>query len=131
MIDLGISVLLLFIGVVVGGVMHLCVRYLGRATFFAWVLVELGVLGWYLWFGGTIFGQTALATAFPIALVILLVGIPFELTRRARMRRDGRESIAHGGFACPHCGCAYDRELERGRCPDCGGAWDGAPGVLG
>ena len=33
------------------------------------------VLGWYFWYGETIFGYTALATAFPNALLILLIGV--------------------------------------------------------
>ena len=131
MIDPWIALILLGIAALVGLVVHLKVRYLGRATLIAWVLVELGVLGWYLAFGETIFGYTAITSAMPIALIILAIGFPFEIARRARMRRAGRGVTLEGGFACPHCGCLYDRELERGRCPDCGGAWDGAPGVLG
>ena len=131
MIDLETAGLLLVIGAVVGTLMHLWIHYLGRATLVAWLLVECGVLGWYFWYGETIFGYTTLATAFPIALLILVIGIPFEVGRRQKMRHQGRQVMAAGGFACPHCGCDYDRERERGRCPDCGGAWDGAPGVLG
>ena len=131
MIDPWTALILLGAAAVVGTLVHLRIRYLGRATLLAWLLVELGALGWYLAFGGTIFGYTALTTAMPIAMLILAIGFPFELTRRSRMRRNRSQPPGKDGFTCPHCGCVYDKELERGRCPDCGGAWDGAPGVLG
>ena len=131
MIDVTTAVLLLGIGAGVGLLCHSVIRYLGRATLVAWFIVECSIAGWYLWFGGTIFGYTALATVFPIAFLILVLGIPFELTRRRQMRGAGRKLVEAGGFACPHCGCVYDRERERERCPDCGGACNGAPGVLG
>ena len=131
MIDFPTAFLLLLIGAVIGLLCHGVIRYLGRATLTAWLLVEAGIAGWYLWVGGTIFGQTALATAVPTAFLILIIGMPFERARRRRMRDSGREIVESGGFACPHCGCIYDREREQGRCPDCGGACDGAPGVLG
>ena len=131
MINFSTALLLLLIGAVMGILCHIFIRYLGRSTLLAWLLVQAGIAGWYLWFGGTIFGQTALATAVPTAFLILVLGMPFELTRRRRMHKTGREVLQSGGFACPHCGCIYDRDRERGRCPDCGGACDGAPGVLG
>ena len=131
MINFSTALLLLLIGAATGLLCHSVIRYLGRATLIAWLLVEAGVAGWYLWFGGTIFGQTALAAAVPTAFLILILGMPFELARRRQMRNTGREVVASGGFACPHCGCKYDREREQCRCPDCGGACDGAPGVLG
>ena len=131
MIDFSTAALLLAIGAVVGLLSHSAIRYLGRATLIAWLLVEASIAGWYLWFGGTIFGQTALAAAIPTAFIILILGMPFELIRRKHVRGKGRQLIETGGFACPHCGYIYDQERERGRCPDCGGACNGAPGGLG
>ena len=131
MIDPLIAIAILAVAALLGGVMHLLIPYLGKATLVAWVLLEIGLWGWFLAKGGTIFSYTTIATAAPAALLILLIGLPFEYRRRRDIRARGREVLKSGGFACPHCGCIYDRELEDDRCPDCGGAVDGAPGVLG
>ena len=132
MIDPTLALVILFVSIVVGLVMHALIRYVGRSTLIAWLLVQAIFTGAYLsGVGNQIFGYTLLICATPSLLVILLSGLPIEYRRRRSMIASGREVIANGGFACPHCGCAYDRETEQGRCPDCGGAFDGGPGVLG
>ena len=132
MIDPTLALVILLVSIVVGLVMHALIRYVGRSTLLAWLLVQTIFIGAYLsGVGNQIFGYTLLICATPSLLVILLSGLPIEHRRRRSMIASGREVIANGGFACPHCGCAYDREAERGRCPNCGGAFDGGPGVLG
>ena len=132
MIDPILGVGILVAAVVVGVVFHCLIRYAGRATFMGWILMEVVLWACYLIFElGVIFRYTLIATAFPAALLILLVGLPFEYTRRRRIRAAGAAIRLEGGFACPHCGYIYDREREDDRCPDCGGAVDGRPGILG
>lgn len=114
-----------------GTAVHAVLPYAGRAALLAWIVIE-GLLGaWYAWNGGQIFLYTWLVTAIPVGLLLLLIGLPFESIRRRRMRAFGETLRREGKFACPHCGLAYDREAEDDRCPDCGGAVDGAPGILG
>ena len=131
MIDPSFALLVLGISAILGGVIHVLVPYIGKATLIGWVVLQIGLLGWFLNEGGTILGYTIITTAAPTALVMLLIGIPFEYRRRRVMRSRGREMVKSGGFACPHCGCIYDRGREDDRCPDCGGAVDGSPGMLG
>ena len=132
MIDPTLALVILLVSIVVGLVMHALIRYVGRSTLLAWLLVQTVFTVAYLFgVGNQIFGYTLLICATPSLLVILLSGLPIEYRRRRSMIASGRKVIANGGFACPHCGCAYDRVAERGRCPDCGGAFDGGPGVLG
>tara|TARA_B100001059_G_scaffold192456_1_gene195964 strand:+ start:1205 stop:1603 length:399 start_codon:yes stop_codon:yes gene_type:complete len=132
MVDPTLALLILTVSLVVGLGLHSLIRYIGRSTVIAWLLVQVAFTGAYLsGIGDQIFGYTVLICASPSVLVILLAGLPFEYRRRRSMSISGRRLIAEGGFACPHCGCAYDREIELGRCPDCGGAFDGGPGVLG
>ena len=132
MVDPTLALLILAVSVAVGLMMHALIRYIGRSTVIAWLLVQAVFTGAYLsGVGDQIFGYTVLICTTPSILVILLSGLPFEYRRRHVMSVSGQRLIAQGGFACPHCGCAYDREVELGRCPDCGGAFDGGPGVLG
>ena len=131
MIDLNTGFLILGLAAGMAVLVHALVPYVGKATLIAWIVLQVGVWGWM--FNGTdeIYRNTAIVTLMPSALVILMIGLPFEITRRRRISRVGMETRKSGGFACPHCGCIYDREREQSRCPDCGGAVDGAPGVLG
>ena len=132
MIDLTLSLGILLGALALGAVCHALVGYAGRACLLGWIILEVGLWTWFLIFDpGVIFKYTLIATAIPAALLMLLLGLPFEQSRRRRIRRDGAAIRREGGFACPHCGCVYDRELEDDRCPDCGGAVDGAPGILG
>lgn len=132
MIDPILAAGILMAALLLGLLLHGFVGYAGRAALLGWVLLEAGLWGWYLAFDpGVIYRYTVLTTAIPAALLLLLVGLPFEVTRRRRIRSAGERIRSEGGFACPHCGCVYDRELEDDRCPDCGGAVDGAPGILG
>ena len=132
MVDPALASLIFIVSIVIGLAMHVIFRYIGRASLLAWILVQMIFTAAYLFgVGNQIFGYTVIICATPSALLILLSGLPFEYRRRRRMSLSGERLISHGGFACPHCGCAYDRESERGRCPDCGGAFDGGPGVLG
>ena len=131
MIDPWLAIGILVLALILGGIMHMIVPYAGRATFFAWCLLQLGLWTWYLAMGGTIYSYTVIATAVPAALLILLLGLPLELRRRRKIRTEGSERLKSGGFACEFCGCIYDRRREDDRCPDCGGAVGGAPGVLG
>jgi DNA-directed RNA polymerase subunit RPC12/RpoP len=130
-IDFYLVVGILLVALVLGFCVHATYPYAGRAALLAWVVLEAALGGWYAWRGGEIFLYTWLATAIPAGLLLLLIGLPFEVVRRRRIRLFGEIIRRTGGFACPHCGLAYDREQEDGRCPDCGGAADGAPGVLG
>ena len=132
MVDIQLALLIFVVSIVVGVVMHVLMRYIGRSTVVAWILVQAIFVGLYLsGVGNQIFGYTVIICTVPSAFLILVSGIPFEFQRRRSMIASGRKLIAEGGFACPHCGCAYDRETELGRCPDCGGACEGGPGVLG
>jgi hypothetical protein len=124
---LGILLAALALGICV----HAIFPYAGRAALLAWIMLEATLACWYSWRGDEIFLYTWLATAIPAGLLLLVIGLPFESIRRKRMRAFGAALRREGGFACPHCGLAYDREQEDARCPDCGGAADGAPGVLG
>lgn len=131
MIDPVVAIGIIVFTAVLGVFMHMVIPYAGRAAFLGWLLLMLVLAIWnHLW-GGTIFQYTWLATAIPCGLLLLLIGLPFESIRRRNMRREGALLRAAGVFACPHCGKAYDRAREDDRCPDCGGAAEGAPGVLG
>lgn len=132
MIDPMLSVGILIAALLLGAICHGLVPYAGRASLLGWIVLEVGLWTWFLIFDpGVIFKYTLIATAIPAVLVMLLLGLPIEQARRKRIRRTGEAIRSEGGFACPHCGCAYDREREDDRCPDCGGAVDGAPGILG
>jgi len=131
MIDLNTGFMALGMAAVIAVLVHLLIPYVGRASFLGWVFLQALLLGWMFTGTDEIYRNTLIVVLMPSALVILVIGIPFELQRRRRMRRIGLETRKSGGFACPHCGCIYDRAREQDRCPDCGGAVDGAPGVLG
>ncbi len=132
MIDPFLGAGILVASIIVAAGFHSLIGYAGRAAFIGWLFLEVALWSWYLAFDpGVIYRYTVLATAVPAALLILLVGLPFERARRIRIRAIGEEVLREGGFACPHCGCLYDREREDDRCPDCGGAVDGGPGILG
>lgn len=130
MIDPYIALSILLAGLVIGTLVHSLYPYAGRAALLTWILMEIGLFGWYFWQGGTIFFYTVVVTALPLGVLLLVLGLPFEVVRRKRMKARGDAIRSAGGFACPHCGYQYDREKEDNRCPDCGGAADGAPGVL-
>ncbi len=108
---IGILVSAMFLGILV----HLLIPYAGRAALMAWsiLMVVLGVYD-YLW-GGKIFLYTWLAMAIPSGLLLLLIGLPFEVVRRRQILKEGELLRAHGVFACPHCGFAYDRAREDDR----------------
>jgi hypothetical protein len=132
MIDPMLSIGILVAALAVGAVCHALVAYAGRASLLGWIILEIALWAWFLIFDpGVIFKYTLIATAIPAVLLMLLLGLPFEQVRRKRIRRIGAAVRREGGFACPHCGLVYDREREDDRCPDCGGAVDGAPGMLG
>ena len=131
MIDPVLAVGILFSALLLGLFVHLLIPYAGRAAVVAWLILMLLLGAWTLWWGDTIFQYTWLVTMIPAGLLLLLLGLPFEIVRRRHTRQQGDLLRAEGVFACPHCGFAYDRAREDDRCPDCGGAAEGAPGVLG
>lgn len=130
MIDPYLALGILLGALFLGTLMHAIYPYAGRAALLAWIILEVALMAWYFWQGGEIFLYTVLASAIPAGLLLLLLGLPFESIRRKRMKARGEAVRLAGGFACPHCGLQYDRMREDNRCPDCGGAADGAPGVL-
>ena len=130
MIDPYLAVGILIVALVLGTLVHIIYPYAGRAALLTWIVIEITLAAWYFWQGGQIFLYTVLATAIPTGLLLLLLGLPFESIRRKRMKIRGAEIRKAGGFACPHCGLPYDRVREDNRCPDCGGAADGAPGII-
>ena len=87
MVDPTLSLLILFVSVVVGLVMHALIRYIGRSTVIAWLLVQAVFAGAYLsGVGDQIFGYTLLVCTTPSILVILLSGLRPGKDRR---RVDG------------------------------------------
>ena len=131
MIDPWLAGGILLSALILGVLVHLVVPYAGRAALLGWFILVVALGVWNYFWGNEIFQYTWIASIIPIGLLMLLVGLPIEAARRRHIRQQGEFLRAEGVFACPHCGCAYDRAREDDRCPDCGGAADGAPGVLG
>ena len=95
MVDPTLALLILAVSVAVGLMMHALIRYIGRSTVIAWLLVQAVFTGAYLsGVGDQIFGYTVLICTTPSILVILLSGLPFEYRRRHVMGVSGQRLIA-------------------------------------
>ena len=131
MIDLILSLYILISTVVLSAFFNWLFKHVGRAALVSWVLIQCCLGAWYIYAPDPTLFRTWITALAPSAFLALVVGLPWEVARRRAIRRAGDAKRTSGEFACPHCGLSYDREREEDRCPDCGGAVDGAPGILG